>query len=118
MPCEDFLVGSRQPDLADGGGGLGLFQRQDAVGQAQDLAAKGDGAGGDEDHVGAACLRLGHVEGEGGEPVLFQPRAAVDEERGADLHDQPLGDADVRRVKRQGCHGVDSSAGASAVMVA
>ena len=83
MGREDFLIGAGQADLADSGGGLGLLQRQDPVAKVQHLTAKRDGAGGDEDDIGATGLRLGHVEGEGGEPVLLEAGLAVDEEGGA-----------------------------------
>ena len=118
MTSNRGLMLAGEGDLADGSAGLGLLQRQDTVAEVQHLATQRDGAGGDEDHIRPARLRLGYVEGEGGEPVLFQAGLAVDQQRRADLDDQPFRGADVRGLKCHGCHGAVSFAGASAVMVA
>ena len=86
--AEHLRPGSRQRDLADGGGRLALLELQRPLGELQQRAAEGDGAGGDDQHVGAAGRMAGDIGAKRLQPALAQRALrTIDEQRGADLHD-------------------------------
>ena len=78
-------------DLAGGGGGLAFLELERAGRQLEMRAAEPDGAGRDQHHLAACLVQARHVVGQGLQPVA--PDLApglVDQDRGADLDDQPL----------------------------
>jgi hypothetical protein len=87
MAAKHLRPGARQRDLADGGGGLTIFELERSRRQFQHRAAKRDGAGGDHEHVALVAVELGNVLGKRQEPSVMQsPAVAVDQERGADFY--------------------------------
>jgi hypothetical protein len=94
-----LLVGVRQQDLAGGGGGLLLLQPQRPGRQLQVAAADRDGAGGDQDAPRSRAPGMrGDVVGQRVEPAAADcPVRLVDQQRRADLDDQPAGGRRARR---------------------
>ena len=86
-----LLVGVGELDLAGGGGGLALLELERAGRQLEMRAAEPDGAGGDQHDLAAAFVQARDVVGQRFQPVA--PDLAlrlVDQDGGADLHDQPF----------------------------
>ncbi len=105
MRRERLLIGAGKADLADRGSSLALVERERARREAKHPAPECYRAGGDEDHIRPAPLRRGDIVGQRAEPAGAQAAVAVDEERRADLHDQPPRGADVGFPDcHQGCH--------------
>ena len=105
---------ARERDLPDGGRRLAFLEPQRAGRQPQHRAPHGDGAGGDDEHVGAPGMQIGDILGKRREPGMVQPPAgAVDEERGADLQDDAAELADLRA---HGCHSSWASTGSSSAL--
>src|SRR5579859_4528602 len=94
---ERLLIGVREADLAGRGGGL-LFLEPQPVAEKPEMApADGDRARRHEDHLLPLFPATRHILGEGGEPRRANLAALGDEERGADLDDEP-----ARRAERIG----------------
>ena len=88
----ELLVGVREPDLADGGRGLGLLELEGAFGQPELVAAERDRARRHEHDILSRAHEAGHVVQERGEPVALEtPRRAVGEQRRADLDHEASG---------------------------
>ena len=93
MAAEPFRIGAGQRDLADRRRRLALLELQHAAGQAEHAAPERDRAGGDDQHVAPA-------RGERARHRRQAPRAipraacrlAVDQQRRADLDDDPAED--------------------------
>ena len=98
MGLQRVRPGARERDLADRRRGLAVLELQRALGQARDGAAERDGAGGDDEHVGAALVQCGDVGDQRVEPFLLQRAArAVDQQRRADLDDDAGEFVEARR---------------------
>ena len=79
---------SGQRDLADGGGGLAVLQRQGARRQAEHAAPERHRAGRHHQHVRAAPMQRREIVGEALQPIALDGGLArLDEQRGADLDD-------------------------------
>ena len=77
---ERGLVGVGEMDLANGGGGLFLIESRIRLASlAESGSAHGDGAGGDDDHLGTARALLDDIFSERREPGLTQAGAGLDE---------------------------------------
>src|SRR5262249_38119155 len=87
MRAEHFRPGAGARDLADRGCGLAVLELELGR-QSQHAATERDRAGGDHQHVAALAVQLRDVGRERREPGLVEPsRPGIDQERGADLHD-------------------------------
>ena len=90
MVGKGCLPALRQRNLAHGGSRLAFLQLQPGLAEAEAAAAKGDGAGRDDQHLGAARARLGNVTGETFHPCAAQGAVGIDQHGRADLDDQPV----------------------------
>src|SRR5271166_5840201 len=86
---ERLLIGMGQPDLPGGGGSLFFLEPQPPSREAEMTAADRNRSGRDEDHLLAARAAAGDVAGECREPRAVDLAALGDQERRADLDDQP-----------------------------
>ena len=113
---------SRQGDLADGGGGLAVFEFQVASGEAQHGPPERDRAGRNDEEIGALRVQIRDVLGKREEPA--SPDAAlfaIDQQGGADLDDDAAEGFEARqgggrRRRRlvchaQGCHSATALGG-------
>ncbi len=92
MARQRLLIGVGQADLAGRGRGLLLLEAQRSGGEAEMTPPDRDGAGRNQDHIGAALAQRRDVVGQRIQP--FAPDAAallVDQQGRADLDDQALG---------------------------
>ena len=89
MRGEGAREGGHQARLADGGGGLFLFEAA-LVRRAERGAAEGDGAGGDEDDFLAALAQRCDVSGEVRQPLTAR-RARLGDQGRAGFHDDAFG---------------------------
>ena len=89
-------------DLTDGRRRLALLEPQRAGRQPQHRAPHGDGAGGDDQNIGALGMKIGDVFSQRRKPGMIQPAARpIDEKRGADLQDDA---AELAELRAHGCH--------------
>ena len=116
--ARELLVGMREADLADGGGGLALLQLQRALGQFQRVAPERDGAGGHDDELLAGRGEHGDVVHQRGQPLRLQrPGRAVGEKRRADLDDDAPRLGPLRARADAGNGGIDGGFGVRAHVV-
>ncbi len=103
VAAERLGPGLAQRDLAGAGGGLGLLQGEGDGVELEQETAQSDGAGGDDDDLGASGFEGRDVFGEVGEPgrAEFSGRA-IDEEGGADFDGQAA-------VGGEGVHGATNA---------
>ena len=87
-----LLVGMRELDLAGRGGGLAFLEFERARCKLEMGAAETDGAGRHQHDLAAALVEARDIVGQRLEPVApdFAP-GFIDQDRRADLDDQPLG---------------------------
>src|SRR5208283_6192152 len=88
---ENFRPYARQGDLADGGGGLAVFELQLAFGQAKHRAPQCDRAGRNHENISALPVQVRDVLAKRFEPgPLDAALPAINEEGRADLDDDSL----------------------------
>src|SRR4051812_45801890 len=79
-------------DLAGRRGRLALLELQRTGGELEVGAAEANGAGRHQHDLAAALVQAGDIAGQCLQPLAADlPLALVDQDRRADLHDQPLG---------------------------